>query len=68
VQLEIRSDGLDFYVVEGWLSPSYGRREPTPLVRTRRRTLAGNDVTAITLRACAASARQAGCAGSRDEP
>ena len=53
-KLEIRSDGLEFDVDEGSLSPSYGRREPTPFVRARRRTRPGEDVTAITLRASAA--------------
>jgi uncharacterized heparinase superfamily protein len=51
VELEIESAGLDFRSDEGWFSPSYGRRSPTPFVRARRRTRRGEDVTRITLRA-----------------
>ena len=47
--LEISGDGLDFVVEDGWLSPSYGRRIPTPFVRARKRTSPGEDVTTIRL-------------------
>jgi hypothetical protein len=51
VTLELAGEGLAFAVEEGWLSPSYGRRIPTPFVRARKRTLPGDDVTVVTLRA-----------------
>jgi uncharacterized heparinase superfamily protein len=51
VELQISSAGLEFYVIEGSFAPAYGRREPTPFIRARRRTRPGDDVTDITLRA-----------------
>jgi hypothetical protein len=53
VELEIASEGLEFYVVEGTLAPSYGCRERTPFVRAHRRTRPGDDVTEVVLRAWA---------------
>jgi uncharacterized heparinase superfamily protein len=51
VELEIASSGLQFQIVQGWSSPSYGRRCATPFVRASRRTCAGEDTTEITLQA-----------------
>ena len=50
VILTIESEGLGFTVEDGWRSPSYGVREPTPFVRARRRSRAGTDETAFELR------------------
>jgi uncharacterized heparinase superfamily protein len=50
VSLEIIGNGLDFAVEDGWLSPAYGRRLPTPFVRARKRTAPGEDSTTITLK------------------
>jgi hypothetical protein len=49
-RLEVESDGLGFVVEDGWHSPSYGVREPTPFLRARRRSRPGTDVTTIVLR------------------
>ncbi len=49
--LELTAEGLEFSVDEGWLSPAYGRRIPTPFVRAHRRSRPGEDVTTIRLRA-----------------
>ena len=49
-QLEIDARGVSLRVDDGWLSPSYGRREPVPFVRGRKRTSAGEDVTELRLR------------------
>jgi Heparinase II/III-like protein/Heparinase II/III N-terminus len=49
-RLEIECREAEFEVTEGWLSPSYGVRVPTPLVRARRESLSGTDVTELTLR------------------
>ena len=48
--VEIVSSDVDFELVGGWFSPSYGRRYRTPFVRAHRQTCAGEDVTRITLR------------------
>jgi hypothetical protein len=48
--LTIESEGLHFTVDEGWRSPSYGVREPTPFLRARRRSSAGTDETTFELR------------------
>lgn len=53
--LDVVATGLEFAVEDGWLSPSYGRRIPTPFVRARKRTAPGEDVTVITLKAEAAT-------------
>lgn len=47
--LELRSDDLELFVDDGWLSPSYGRRVRAPFVRARRTTRAGEDVTTVVL-------------------
>ncbi len=49
VTLVIESEGLGFSVEEGWRSPSYGVREPTPFVRARRPSRAGTDETTLEL-------------------
>lgn len=49
-RLELEAQGLELTVEDGWLSPSYGRREPTPFVRGRKRSRADEDETVITLR------------------
>jgi Heparinase II/III-like protein len=48
--LEITVDGAELSVEDGWLSPSYGRRERAPFVRARKRSRPGDDVTTLTLR------------------
>jgi Heparinase II/III-like protein/Heparinase II/III N-terminus len=48
--LEVRADGLDFSLEDGWYSPSYGVRVPTRFLRARRQSRPGDDVTDITLR------------------
>jgi hypothetical protein len=47
--LTIEAEGVSFAVEDGWLSPRYGVREPTPFLRARRRTRPGEDVTVFTL-------------------
>jgi uncharacterized heparinase superfamily protein len=47
--LEVASDGVEFRVDDGWLSPSYGRREPAPFLRAHRRSRSGDDVTVFVL-------------------
>jgi hypothetical protein len=54
--LEITVDGAELSVEDGWLSPSYGRRERAPFVRARKRSRPGDDVTALTLRVSPAGA------------
>jgi hypothetical protein len=49
-RLEIECPEADVELGDGWLSPSYGVRVPAPLVRARRRSRAGTDVTELTLR------------------
>jgi hypothetical protein len=49
IRLEIRAPGIEFEVVEGWLSPSYGRRVSVPFVRARKRSRPGIDETGIIL-------------------
>jgi hypothetical protein len=51
VRLEIRGDGLDFAVEDGWYAPIYGRRERAPFVRARRPARPGEDRQLITLSA-----------------
>jgi hypothetical protein len=48
--VDIRADGLDFALEDGWYSPSYGVRVPTRFLRARRRSQAGEDVTDIVIR------------------
>jgi hypothetical protein len=48
--LTIEASGVTFAVEDGWLSPRYGVREPTPFLRARRRARPGEDVTVFTLR------------------
>jgi uncharacterized heparinase superfamily protein len=50
-RLTVESPGLDFTVEEGWYSPSYGVRRPTPFLRARRRSRRGRDETTFELRA-----------------
>jgi hypothetical protein len=50
-ELEISSPNLEFRIEPGWYSPSYGVREPAPLVRASRPARPGEDATAIVLRA-----------------
>jgi uncharacterized heparinase superfamily protein len=50
-ELEVTAAGVDFEVTDGWYSPSYGRRAPTPFLRARRRTRPGEDVAEIVLQA-----------------
>ncbi len=50
VILELEADEVAFSVDQGWLSPSYGRRLPTPFVRARRRGRPGDEVTVFTIR------------------
>jgi uncharacterized heparinase superfamily protein len=54
VTLEIRSDGAELSVDSGWMSSSYGRREPVPFISGRKRSRPGEDVTKFTLRVLAA--------------
>ena len=48
--LTIESPGLEFTIEPGWYSPSYGRRERTPLLRARREGVPGEDLTEFVLR------------------
>lgn len=43
IALSIGCEGLTFSVDEGWYSPSYGIRKPTPFLRARRRGRPGRD-------------------------
>jgi uncharacterized heparinase superfamily protein len=52
-RLEVRAEGLEFRPEQGWYSPRYGVREPATFLRARRRSLPGDDVTEIRLRALA---------------
>jgi hypothetical protein len=56
VTLQIEVDGAELSVEDGWLSPSYGRRQRVPFVRARKRSRPGDDVTTLTLRVSAAGA------------
>ena len=49
-QLQIAAPGVEFYIADGWASPSYGRREPVPFLRGRKMAANGGDVTEIRLR------------------
>ena len=50
VGLELEAEGVDLSVDQGWLSPAYGKRLPTPFVRARRRSHPGDDVTVFAIR------------------
>jgi hypothetical protein len=50
IVLELEAAGVDFAVEPGWLSPAYGQRLPTPFVRGRKQSEAGEDVTELVLR------------------
>ena len=50
-RIEITAEGLEFHPEPGWYSPSYGVREPTTFLRARRRSVPGEDVTEIRIRA-----------------
>jgi hypothetical protein len=47
--LTIEAEGVTFAVEDGWLSPRYGVRQPTPFLRARRRARPGEDVTVFTV-------------------
>ena len=49
-RLEIECHETEFEVTESWLSPSYGVWVRAPLVRARRKSRAGIDVTDLRLR------------------
>ena len=49
-------EGVELGVEDGWMSPSYGRREHVPFVRARKRSRSGDDVTTLTLRVSGAGA------------
>jgi Heparinase II/III-like protein/Heparinase II/III N-terminus len=49
-RLDIECVGAEFKVDEGWFSPSYGVKVPTPFVRARRRSRPGDEDTKISLR------------------
>jgi hypothetical protein len=48
-RLEITAEDLEFVVEEGWYSPGYGRRGRVPFLRARRRLVAGEEVTSLSL-------------------
>jgi hypothetical protein len=48
--LEVNSEGLEFRVEDGWYSPRYGVRLPTPFLRATKRSRPGTDETTIVLR------------------
>jgi hypothetical protein len=50
-RLRIEGDGLEFSVEQGWYSPRYGVRVPTPFIRARRQGRPGEDLTRIVLTA-----------------
>jgi hypothetical protein len=64
-ELQVKADGLEFVVEEGWYSPSYGKRTRTPFLRARRPGSPGEDVTRIRLRARVAGSRSASVARPR---
>jgi hypothetical protein len=49
-RLEIEAPGVEMFVEQGWMSPSYGRREVVPFVRALKRSGQGGDLTEISLR------------------
>jgi Heparinase II/III-like protein/Heparinase II/III N-terminus len=49
-RLEVRADGLDFSLEDGWYSPSYGVRVSTKFLRARKQSRPQEDVTDIVLR------------------
>lgn len=55
-ELEIQADGVELYVEEGWVSPSYGVRLAAPVVRGRRVARSSEDVTRFALMARVSSA------------
>jgi hypothetical protein len=48
-RLRIEGEGLEFSVEQGWYSPRYGVRVPTPFIRARRQGRPGEDLTRIVL-------------------
>jgi hypothetical protein len=50
-KLRIASPQLELQIIDGWFSPSYGRRVATPFLRAYRRTQPGEDLTQITITA-----------------
>jgi hypothetical protein len=50
VRLEIEASGVDMYIDDGWMSPSYGRRVAVPFVRGRKHSKGGTDTTQFVLR------------------
>ncbi len=48
-QLEIEAEGVALTVESGWLSPCYGIRVPSPVVRARRVAHSEEDLTRFTL-------------------
>jgi hypothetical protein len=49
-RLEIECPDAEVVVEESWYSPSYGVRVPAPLVRGRRQSRPGTDVSELTVR------------------
>jgi hypothetical protein len=47
--LTVEGRDVTFAVEDGWLSPRYGVRHPTPFLRARRHAAAGEDPTVFTL-------------------
>jgi len=50
-QLQVEAEGAELFVESGWLSPSYGVRVPTQVLRARRIAESDEDTTRFTLRA-----------------
>jgi Heparinase II/III-like protein/Heparinase II/III N-terminus len=48
--LEVEAPGLAFRTVDGWCSPRYGVRQPTPFLRATKRSHPGRDETSIVMR------------------
>jgi hypothetical protein len=48
-RLEVDAPGVELRVDGGWISPGYGRRAPTPFLRGKKRSRAGEDVTEFML-------------------
>jgi Heparinase II/III-like protein/Heparinase II/III N-terminus len=49
-RVELDAPGVELHVEEGWLSPSYGRRLPTPFLRGLKRSQPVEDTTELSLR------------------
>jgi len=49
VTLEIRAEGLELRVERGWLAPSYGVREPSPIVRGLRTARSDEETVEVVL-------------------